>query len=219
MASPHIVGIAALLKAAHRDWSSAAIRSSMMTTADVFDNLNGTIIDIATGAAGTPLDFGAGHVNPNKAMDPGLVYDMEVQDYINFLYGMNYTAQQIQIITRRSDFNCENASLDLNYPSFIVILNTTDITSYTFKRVLTNIVDSHLVYLADVTAPMGMKIIVQPSTISFTGKYSKAEFNLTIEIDLGVRSWNEYNGTYGYLGWYEVNGTHVVRSPVSAFAP
>ncbi|KAL7206512.1 hypothetical protein ACSBR2_019264 [Camellia fascicularis] len=220
MASPHIVGIAALLKAAHRDWSSAAIRSSMMTTADVFDNLNGTIIDIATGAAGTPLDFGAGHVNPNKAMDPGLVYNMEVQDYIDFLCGMNYTAQQIQIITRRSDFNCENASLDLNYPSFIVILNTTDITSYTFKRVLTNMVDSHSVYLAEVTAPMGTKIIVQPSTISFTGKYSKAEFNLTVEIDLGVRSWNEYNGTYGYLGWYEVNGTHVVRSPiVSAFAP
>ncbi|CAL5378877.1 unnamed protein product [Camellia sinensis] len=220
MASPHIVGIAALLKAAHRDWSSAAIRSSMMTTADVFDDLNGTIIDIATGAAGTPLDFGAGHVNPNKAMDPGLVYDMEVQDYIDFLCGMNYTAQQIQIITRRSDFDCENASLDLNYPSFIVILNTTDITSYTFKRVLTNMVDSHSVYLAEVTAPMGTKIIVQPSTISFTGKYSKAEFNLTVEIDLGVRSWNEYNGTYGYLGWYEVNGTHVVRSPiVSAFAP
>ncbi|KAA8545863.1 hypothetical protein F0562_020686 [Nyssa sinensis] len=214
MASPHAVGIAALLKAAHRDWSSAAIRSAMMTTADVFDNTNGPIVDMTTGIAGTPLDFGGRHVNPNKAMDRGLVYDIEVEDYISYLCGLNYTREQIKVISRRNEFSCDKANLDLNYPSFIVMLNNTNTTSYTFKRVLTNVADSSSVYHAVVRAPLGMNVTVRPATISFPKKYSTAEFNLTVEIDLGHSPQSYYIGNYGYLSWYEINGKHVVRSPV-----
>ncbi|KAF8405005.1 hypothetical protein HHK36_009900 [Tetracentron sinense] len=220
MSSPHVIGVAALLKAAHRDWNAATIRSAMMTTADVIDNAGGTIIDVITGVAGTPLDFGAGHVNPNKAMDPGLVYDIEVQDYIDYMCGLNYTSQQIGVITRRSNYTCNQANLDLNYPSFIVILNNTNTTSYTFKRVLTSLADSQSVYRGVVKAPSGMKVVVEPATLSFPSKYSKAEFSVTVEIDLGdAGTQSDYIGNYGYLSWYEVNGKHVVRSPiVSAFA-
>ena len=140
MSSPHLVGIAVLLKEAHQEWSPAAIRAPKMTTANVFDNTKNLIKNMATGHPETPLDYGAGHVNPNKAMNPGLMYDMEVQDYINFLCGMYYTMEQITTTARRSDFSCENASLYLNYLSFIAILNDTNTTSYTFKRVLTNVV-------------------------------------------------------------------------------
>ena len=221
MSSPHAVGVAALLKSAHPDWSPAAIRSALMTTAYLLDNTIGSIIDMDTGVAATPLDFGAGHINPNMAMDPGLIYDIEVQDYINFLCGLNYTSKQIKIISRRSKFTCDQANLDLNYPSFIVLLNNnTNTTSYTFKRVLTNVVDSPSVYRASVKQPSGMKVNVQPSMVSFAGKYSKAEFNMTVEINLGyARPQSEYIGNFGYLTWWEVNGTHVVKSPiVSAFA-
>lgn len=220
MASPHVVGIAALLKATHKDWSPAAIRSAMMTTADISDNANGTIIDMTTGIAGTPLDFGAGHINPNRAMDPGLVYDAQVEDYINYLCGLHYTKIQIQMITKRSNFSCSEANLDLNYPSFIVILNNTNTTSYTFKRVLTNVVDGNFTYDALVEVPKEMKVLVQPATLYFSGKYSRAMFRLTVKIDLEQRPESDYIGNYGYLSWYEKNGTHVVRSPiVSAFAP
>jgi hypothetical protein len=188
-----------------------------MTTADVMDNADGRIIDMTTEVAGTPLDFGAGHVNPNKAMDPGLVYDIVAEDYINYLCAMNYTSQQVQIITGTSNFTCQYASLDLNYPSFLVLLNNTNTSTTTFKRVLTNVADNSSVYRAVISAPQGMKALVQPTTLIFSGKNSKAEFNMTVEIDLeaaSVTPQSDYFGNYGFLSWYEVNGRHVVRSPV-----
>ncbi|KAK3015041.1 hypothetical protein RJ639_005566 [Escallonia herrerae] len=89
-----------------------------------------------------------------------------------------------------------------------------------FVRVLTNVVDSSCAYRAMVKAPSTMKVVVEPETIYFTKKCSTAEFNLTVEIDLSHNPWNDYFGNSGYLSWYELNGTHIVRSPiVSAYAP
>ncbi|CAK9181228.1 unnamed protein product [Ilex paraguariensis] len=153
-------------------------------------------------------------------MDPCLVYDIQVEDYINILCGLNYTRKQISVITRRIDFACEQATLDVNLPSFIVILNNTNTTSYTFKRVLTKVVDSNCVYRAVVTAPSGMKVDVKPATISFLNKSSSTKFSSTVDIDLGLRPQSDYIDNYGYLGWHEENGKHIVTSPiVSAFAP
>ncbi|KAG6762703.1 hypothetical protein POTOM_033217 [Populus tomentosa] len=73
------------------------------------------------------------------------------------------------------------------------------------------------VYRAVISAPQGMKALVQPTALTFSGKNSKAEFNMTVEIDLeaaSVTPQSDYFGNYGFLSWYEVNGRHVVRSPV-----
>ncbi|KAI3497350.1 hypothetical protein L1887_39901 [Cichorium endivia] len=223
MASPHAVGIAALLKSTHRDWSPAAIRSAMMTTAYVLDNNQSIIMDLTFGTPGTPLDYGAGHVNPNKAMDPGLVYDIQPQDYINYLCALNYTRNEIRVITKRSEISCANATLDLNYPSFMIILNNTNTTRATFQRVLTNVGTSGSSYRALIqTPPSGLNVVVKPATISFDGRYSTAKFEVTVDVDITHAPPTEYGyyGNSGYLSWHEVNGTHVVRSPiVSATAP
>uniref|UniRef100_A0A0D9X8I6 Peptidase S8/S53 domain-containing protein n=1 Tax=Leersia perrieri TaxID=77586 RepID=A0A0D9X8I6_9ORYZ len=101
MACPHVSGLAALLKAAHPTWSPAAIKSALMTTAYIKDNSNGTMVDESTGVVADVFDFGAGHVDPMRAMDPGLVYDITPVDYVNFLCNLNYTEQNIRAITRR----------------------------------------------------------------------------------------------------------------------
>ncbi|KAG6779431.1 hypothetical protein POTOM_015811 [Populus tomentosa] len=133
MSCPHAAGIAALLKASHHAWSSASIRSALMKTADVTGNAVRRIIEMTTEVAGTPLDFGAGHVNPNKAMDLDLV-------------------------------------LDLNYPSFLALLNMTNTATTTFKKVLTNRADNSSVYHAVISAPQGMEAVAQPTTLAFCRK-------------------------------------------------
>ncbi|KAK1430312.1 hypothetical protein QVD17_12961 [Tagetes erecta] len=222
MASPHVVGIATLLKSVHPDWSPAAIRSAMMTTADILDNNQSVIFDMTTGEHGTPLDYGAGHVNPNKAMDPGLIYDIQPQDYINYLCALNYTKTEIRIITKRSNINCAHATLDLNYPSFILVLNNTNTTRYTFHRVVTNVGKPGSLYRAEVsTPPKGMKVVVKPSKIFFEGTKSTATFEMSVEVDISDAppTYSGYFGNCGYLSWHEMTGNHVVRSPiVSAIA-
>ena len=64
--APHVAGLAAFVRGVHRDWSPARIRSAMMTTA----------YDVRGAAArGGPLAEGAGHVDPQAFLDPGLVFD------------------------------------------------------------------------------------------------------------------------------------------------
>lgn len=226
MSSPHVAGVAALLRAAHPDWSPAAVKSAMMTTAYVNDNADHVIVSEPTGAPGTPLDFGSGHVSPNQALDPGLVYDAAPDDYVGFLCGLGYSARQIATVTGRREPSCAGAGgaslADLNYPSFMVVLNRTNSATRTFRRVLTNVAGSPAKYNATVTAPAGMKVTVTPETLSFGGQGSKQSFTVTVQVSQVKRSSDDYNyiGNYGFLSWNEVGGgKHVVRSPiVSAFA-
>ncbi|KAK1565788.1 hypothetical protein Q3G72_035129 [Acer saccharum] len=72
MACPHVAGIAALIKSVHKDWSPAAIRSALVTTASQFGTDGMNIFEEGpTHKEADPFDMGGGHVNPNKAMNPG----------------------------------------------------------------------------------------------------------------------------------------------------
>jgi subtilisin family serine protease len=71
MASPHVAGLAALLKQLHPDWSPMMIKSALMTTATQM-----------AGAANTaPFNVGSGLINPTAAMDPGLVFDSTAAEW------------------------------------------------------------------------------------------------------------------------------------------
>ena len=80
MSSPHVAGLAALLKDLHPDWSPMAIKSALMTSAyDVLDGPNTDPLVI--------FSQGAGHVRPNSAADPGLVFNAGWNDWLAFLCG------------------------------------------------------------------------------------------------------------------------------------
>ncbi|GAB4826540.1 hypothetical protein Ancab_033434 [Ancistrocladus abbreviatus] len=78
MATPHVAGIAALIKQLNPSWNPSMIASAMSTTAMKCDKYGETILaegyEPATFTSSTPFDFGAGLVNPTRALDPGLVF-------------------------------------------------------------------------------------------------------------------------------------------------
>jgi len=218
MSCPHVAGVGALLKGAHADWSPAAIRSAMMTTSDIFDNTKELIKDIGKGnKAATPFALGAGHINPNRALDPGLVYDIGVQDYVNFLCALNYSQKNIATITRSSSNDCSNPSLHLNYPSFIAFFNAGNSSPWTaqeFHRTVTNVGEGQTVYVASITPIEGFNVSVIPNRLVFNTKNEKLSYKLRIE---GLQMTQKNEVSFGYLTWK--NGKHVVRSPIVVTTP
>ena len=97
MSSPHITAIGALMHQAHPDWSPMMIKSALMTTA-----YQGHDYDA--------FNWGAGHVDPNKATDPGLVFDSNLTDWLSFLKGQNlYTGPEPAIDA--SDLNSASIAI------------------------------------------------------------------------------------------------------------
>lgn len=221
MSCPHAAGVAALLRGAHPGWTPAAIRSAMMTTANPHDNTGSPIADLGlANQPATPLDMGAGHVDPNKALDPGLIYDAGRDDYVNLMCALNFTDKQIQTVTRSSSYNCSNPSIHLNYPSFIAFFNVYDekkssaeIQVREFYRTVTNVGDVKSVYTAKLMMVNGLNVTVSPQTLEFSGENEKKSFVLRVEDPRLVR--NNSIG-YGSLIWVESNGKFVVRSPIVA---
>lgn len=208
MSCPHLSGIAALLKNAHPDWSPAAIKSALMTTADQV-NLAGNPIEDQTLRPGSVFATGAGHVNILRASNPGLVYDIQPQDYIPYLCGLNYTDQQVAIIVNRAVICSDISSIDeseLNYPSFSVILEN---VSRTFNRTVTNVGDASSSYTAELTSVPGANITIEPTTLQFT----ELNQNLTYQVTFTPLA-SATSGTFaqGSLTW--TSGMHSVRSPI-----
>ncbi|XP_052203245.1 subtilisin-like protease SBT3 [Diospyros lotus] len=214
MACPHASGVAALLKGSHPQWSASAIRSAMMTTASPLDNTNNPIrVGIRNHSFASPLDVGSGHIDPNRALDPGLIYDITPKEYVNLLCYMNYTEKQIMTMTRSNLYNCSQPSADLNYPSFIALYpNKTATTTLvqTFRRTVTNVGDGVTTYSVEVIAPAGSRVTISPTKLVFRNEYETKSYNLTIKYE----SDNNAKVTHGSIVWVEDNGKHTVRSPI-----
>ncbi|KAK6140799.1 hypothetical protein DH2020_025460 [Rehmannia glutinosa] len=209
MATPHVAGIVALLRALHPDWSPAAIRSALTTTAWTRDRYGIPIF--AEGdphKLADPFDFGGGIANPNGAACPGLIYDMDTTDYINYLCAMEYAESSISRLTG-NPVMCPSKTvsiLDVNLPSITIpyLRNSTTLT-----RRVTNVGATNSVYHVIVEPPTGTLVIVNPPVLIFNPNTKKISFKVTI-ISMHQLSAGYY---FGSLIW--TDGIHDVRSPIA----
>ncbi|KAK7284161.1 hypothetical protein RJT34_18902 [Clitoria ternatea] len=218
MACPHVSGIAALIHSAHPKWSPAAIKSAIMTTAVETDHTGRPILDEDKPAG--VFDMGAGHVNPDRALSPGLVYDIRPHEYVIHLCSLGYTRSEIFSITHRNvscyDIMKMNRGFSLNYPSFSVIFKGR-MRRKMFTRRLTNVGNPHSIYSVEVLAPEGVKVIVKPKRLVFeqvNQSLSYRVYFLSRKRDKKVGDF--MNSAQGHLTWVQSqNGSYRVRSPIA----
>ncbi|KAM3393133.1 hypothetical protein ACQJBY_014004 [Aegilops geniculata] len=196
---------------------------------------DGSRIRDETGGSATPFSYGSGHVNPVRALDPGLVYDTTTHDYLNFICSMRPTNTQgllpvslplpleelwtlLTCVFRGTDsnpFKCskdDNHPEDLNYPSISAPCLPSS-GSFTVKRRVRNVGGGAASYTVSITQPAGVTITVNPSTLSFDGKNPEEEkhFKVTFEVYDPIKAANH---VFGGIEWSD--GNHHVWSPIVA---
>ncbi len=196
MSAPHVAGVAALLKQAHPTWSPMMVKSALMTTGyDVLDNTDDTLPSMI-------FSQGAGHIKPNSAVDPGLVYNSGWNDWLAFLCGTTNGVDPASCALLQT----MGYSLDpSDYNSASIAIGQLA-GSQTVTRKVTN-VGSAATYTASYTGMVGFDVTIDPSSLELasgaTGVF-KVTFTRT------TAGLNAYTG--GQLTWS--GGGHTVRIPM-----
>ncbi|KAF9620027.1 hypothetical protein IFM89_010643 [Coptis chinensis] len=186
MSCPHISGVAALLKGAHHGWSPSRIKSAMMTTSYVVDNAGNPLLDESAYNVSTPWHYGSGHVDPEKALDPGLVYDLTTEDYIDFLCASNYSQKDIAVITSRP---------------------------VNFTRTATQVYEGPSSYTLKIENPSHVLLTVDPPVLEFSEKDQKVSYVVTISAEKFAPPANMSATVFGRITWQD--GIHNVSMPVA----
>ncbi len=187
MAAPHIAGFGALVLGKQPHWSPATVKSAMMTTAYPLVGTDGT-------PNRNPFDGGAGHIDSLRVLDPGLVYDSGVKDWLAFLNGQGVDTGAPQAGSL--------AAQDLNLPSIALGSLVGEVT---VKRQLTALVPG--MYRPHVDLP-GMSVNVEPKSLNF------AKAGQAREVSITIRNVSATVGKYttGTLTW---QGPRTVTSPIA----
>lgn len=196
MSSPHVAGLAALLKQLRPSWSPMAIKSALMTTGyNVLDGPDTNSLVI--------FRQGAGHVQPNKAVDPGLVFDSNANDWLALLCGSTTGVNPATCAALATAGYSFDAS-DMNTAS-IAIGDLPGVQTVT--RRVTNVGNTAATYTASFTGMAGITTTINPTSLSLapgqTGTF-------TVTFTRTTAAFNAYQG--GQLTW--TDGTHNVRIPM-----
>lgn len=186
MASPQIAGLAALYLGERPNATPAEVKSAMMTSSyDTVNAANETVTD--------PFAQGAGHVDPTKFFEPGLLYLNGVNDWWSYIAGIGY------------DVGVEPVDpSNLNLASIAI-------GSLTAPEAITRTVTSTQAgeFVAEVNGLAGIDVQVEPATLSFAAAGESKSYTVTFaRTDAALDSFST-----GSLDW--VSGDTRVHSPVA----
>ncbi|KAI3923105.1 hypothetical protein MKX01_014488 [Papaver californicum] len=209
MSCPHASGIAAMIKSHHPSWSPSAIKSAIMTTANVMDNTKGSILESPADTPATPFNYGSGHVNPTAALDPGLVYEYDSSDIIDFLCATpDANLTQIEMLTG-AKITCKNPLIptyNLNNPSIGVADMNGNVSVI---RTVSYYGRGSATFRAFTRNPSGVKVAVTPNVLSFKKTGEKKSFRVNFMPS------ETTNGSFvfGSLSWR--SDIYQVTSPIA----
>ncbi|CAN1188923.1 Subtilisin-like protease SBT4.14 [Linum perenne] len=209
MACPHVAGAAAYVKSFHPNWTPAAIKSAILTTAKTMSRRRNEEAEFA---------YGAGQLNPIRARSPGLVYDMDEMSYVQFLCHEGYKGSSLSVLVGSKSVNCSSMipgmGYDaLNYPT-IQMKGNDRATVGVFQRRVTNVGRGPypVVYNATIQSAKGMEITVKPMSLSFSRAGDEKGFRVVVKAE-GIQG---YSGILsGQIVWRSPG--HSVRSPVVVY--
>ncbi len=186
MAAPHIAGLAALYLGERPNATPAEIKSAMMTTAyDTLDAAGNTVTD--------PFAQGAGHVDPTRFFEPGLLYLNGTPDWYAYLQGLGYDAGVDPIDA--SNLNLASISIGALTAPETITRTVTSTQAGTFE--------------ASIEGLAGIDAVVSPASLSFGGAGESQSFTVTfMRTDAAL---DEF--ATGSLTW--TSGDTTVRSPIA----
>jgi subtilisin family serine protease/plastocyanin len=194
MSSPHVAGLAALFKQLHPDWSPMAIKSALMTTG--VDVLDGGTPPAAETNPVLIFRQGAGHVQPNRAANPGLVFDSGFNDWLAFLCGTGQLTASYCPSIRIDPSNLNVAS--------IAIGDMAGVQSVT--RRVTNVGGNTATYTLSHTGMLGFTV-AKPATLTLAAGQT---VSFTMTFTRTTAALNAYTGGQLRLS----DGVHNVRIPM-----
>jgi len=204
MSTPHVAGIAALLMQLHPTWSPMMIKSALMTTGT-------NVLDGPDNNPAVIFSQGAGHIKPNNAADPGLVFDHGFNDWLAFLCG---TSDRPAV----GDSGCtalQNGGFSLNPSNLnVASLAIGDLAgTETLTRKVTNVTNSAATYRADVSGMSGVTAVVTPNPLTVPAGQTTS---FTVAFTRTTAALNNYSSaSSGQLTLTQTaGGSHVVRIPI-----
>ena len=152
--------------------------------------------------------MGAGEITPSRAINPGLVYETTVPDYLLFLCYNGYKERQISIVGGRN-FTCPASSDDeqisgINYPS-ISLAKLDSRREMVIKRTVTNVGPANGAYTVTVDAPAGLVVKVTPARLVFSERIRRATFEVSFDGNSAGKGYQ-----FGHLTWSD--GVRAARS-------
>ncbi|XP_047319814.1 subtilisin-like protease SBT4.3 [Impatiens glandulifera] len=202
MSCPHVTGAATYVKSKHPYWSTSAIKSSLMTTAWTMNTKYNTDAEFG---------YGAGHIDPVKAIHPGLVYETFIDEYFNMFCSLGSEGDKLRkMLGTKHKCSKRKKTLvkDLNYPTMTASVHIKSSFNIQFRRIVTNVGYANSTYHAQVsTGDNTIYVNVEPSVLSFVRLNERKKFIVTVN-----GQWLNQDHISCSLVWFD--GTHKVRSPI-----